>query len=189
MILTANLIELIIWASLALLLINKLISILGIQDEPELAHSLTQEEKIYDVNYDVKPKDADESRDFFDQQNAQVILENYHALLQKQPSFTMQKFLKGAYSVFKLMVQEHEKEEELMQLADKQVITKVKENLTQYTKLDLAQLQSKITEIYIFANKAYIRVCFWLKNDFNQEWVFTKNLDAKGNDWHLSSID
>lgn len=204
---SAQIIELIFLAFVALLVIGKLISILG-SDEGGGRSYFGESGSIKDVTASAKKISLPFIKQKKENPLASVIapgvdissIENsLDQILSKNPSFIdPYKFVSNAKKAFALIIESYgsEKEEDLKALLDPRFLEPFKEKAHIYGKIsDPSKLEAKISDIYTFGNVVFVKISFKGKNlspslkNLKEEWVFTRNITNEGRDWYLSNID
>ncbi|RTK92724.1 MAG: hypothetical protein EKK61_02925 [Rickettsiales bacterium] len=212
---SAQLIELIIFAAIAFVIINKLISILGTtyEDDHNNKKSFFGEKTSFkDVTATgsassiqsniLKPnfirKNSIELKDLVVKEHELAVKEGLIELMSKVPSFDINKFLKGAKSAFSMIIDAVNKNDDdaVIELVDKRYIDQLKNIAISYgqiTSLDAIQMQ--ISEVYMFGNNIFIKILFIGENvlskqkNLHDEWTFTKSNINSSPNWYLSNID
>lgn len=215
---SAQMIELLIFAGVAFFIINKLIATLGSTSDEDPAKrqqsAFFGESKIKDVTYTTKPTTSDiikntllnkvgksteqqEINDLVVQENYEAILSGFENISSRLQSFTLSKFLRSAKMAFELIIQaaNEKNTQELEKLVDKRYLEQFATISPQYgTIINNANLNAKISEIYSFANNAFIKVLFTGDkvtsnlDTLKEEWTFSKSLISNNNDWFLNNI-
>ena len=209
---SGQLLELIIYAAIALFVINKLIATLGVtsEDDPSKSKSFFGERSIIK---DVTPinKKANILRPNFVKKakvNLKGLIVSEHEseietglieVIRKLPSFNLEKFINGAKSAFKMIINAsiNNNEAELGKLVDKRYIEQFKTIALDYDGYDTAdfELNAQISEIYTFGNNIFIKILFAGKNitnkvkELHEEWTFTKSVLNTTPEWYLTNID
>ena len=213
---SGQMIELLIFAGIAFFIINKLISTLGSTSDEDPAKrpaSFFGESSVKDVTYTTKPtageiiknkflnkaKPGPEGMDdLIVKENSEAILASFENIASRLPSLTLSKFLRSAKMAFGLIIgAANEKNmQELEKLVDKRYIQEFVTISGQYgTMLNENKLNAKISEIYSFANNAFIKVLFAGEkitsniSKLKEEWTFSRSLNTDNNDWFLTNID
>ena len=178
-------IELIIFAGIALLVINKLIATLGItsKDDKNKTSFIGKKMTIKDVT----PKGISSSREKTntttynfssknDSQLAELIADDLIVkkneldirsgltnIINKVPSFNIYNFLKGAKLAFSMIIDAGSKEGsgELEALIDKRYIEQFSSIASSYGQYSTdAEVKLQIAEIYMFGNNIFIKILF-----------------------------
>jgi predicted lipid-binding transport protein (Tim44 family) len=215
---SAQMIELLFFAGIAFFIINRLIATLGStsdEDPAKKQSSFFGEPSIKDVTYTTKnttseiiknkllnrtdkPSELKEINELVVQENYEAILPGFALISSRLPSFSPSKFLRSAKIAFELIIQaaNEKNTQELEKLVDKRYLEKFNPVSAQYgTMLSNANLNAKISEIYSFANNAFIKVLFTGENvtnnlqKINEEWTFSRSLISTNTDWFLTNID
>lgn len=205
---SGQLLELLIFAGVAIFLVSKLINLLGStsEDDPAMrpnSNSFYGEKatsglgktskKIVGVFSEALPKKS------IVKENKKDILKGLKEVTQKIPNFSIDNFLKGARAAFKMIIEAgvNENEEELSELVDRRYIEHFKEMVASYgnyTAKD-TEVKAEVSEIYMFGNNAFVKVLFAGKNvtskvkSMHEEWTFSRNALAEGPAWQLTNID
>ncbi len=212
---SAQLIELIIFAVIAFLVINKLIATLGItaEDDPTKNKSFFGEarSKMKDVTNTVKAKKSNviktsfkttktlSLKDLIVKENEKDIKSGLMELVDKLPSFNPSRFLKNAKTAFKMMLSANNKDSnvDLEELVDKRYLEQFQAITKSYGKYTATKtgLAAHISEIYLFGNNIFIKILFTGKNitskvkEMHEEWTFTKSCLNNNPNWQLTNID
>lgn len=211
---SAQLIELLFFAVIAFLIINKLISILGATSEDDSTNNTSlfgEPTSIKDVtnSANVKSKNSTIKKYFiwdqkianFDpfikQDNREFVLKGLAETSNKIPSFNLEKFVNNAKSAFKMIIEcAKNNDKEFQSLIDKRYLEAFQANVARYkNNIDIATLNAQISSIYTFGNNVFITLEFSGKNvinnddSFSEEWTFTKNVTHTSPNWYLSNID
>jgi len=214
---SAQIVELLVFAFIAFLIINKLIATLGTtSDEDPAKHSSyfgeTKELKdvtatarnarngknIINVKFNkAKTPNEDELRDAIVAENYSNILDNCTELYKNFPSFNFVKFLRSTKMAFGMIIESYiNNSSNLDNLVDKRYIEQFKSIASNYGNiLNNDALAARVSDLYMFGNNVFIKVLFTGENvtskinNLKEEWTFTKSLIQSGNDWHLTNID
>ena len=210
---SAQLIELVIFAAIAFFVISKLISVLGStsDDDPARGKSFFGESgSMKDVTSTTKEGASILKPNFFKKkkydlkgmivpENEDDIIEGLSDVAQKMPAFNPSNFIKGAIVAFKMLIEAgFEKDQDVFEeLVDKRYLehfSNISSNYGKYTAKE-NDLDGKISEIYTFGNNVFVKMIFAGKNitskvqEFHEEWTFTKSVLSTGPAWQLSNID
>ncbi len=201
---SAQMIEVLVLAGIAFLIISKLISILGVTDEDDPARrasgsffgepkgmkDVTGETEAVKKNNIVsiskRLKKLDEEAD-----------DMLKAVMEKFPDFELDKFLSGAKGAFEMIIEAmHNKDTKTLQeLVDKRFIRQIEEMADSYGKFKSGALKASCVDSYSFGHGVYVKVLFDGKNitsntkHLKEAWVFTKNVAQTGPEWYLSNIE
>lgn len=215
---SGQLLELIIFAGIAIFLVSKLISILGTtsDDDPTKQHKsrsyfgeargsgAKEVESVVSTPSVSMPTKRPAHMDMhlnglIVDEHKEDILKGLRGVLDKVPSFTVEKFLKGAKMAFKVIIEAgtNENDAELKELVDMRYIGHFKEMAQSYGQYQAenSEVSAKVSEIYMFGNNVFVKVLFAGKNitdkikSMHEEWTFTKNAYSEGPTWQLSNID
>ena len=209
-----QLIELIIFAAIALFIVNKLIATLGSTSEKDLTggKSFFGEKKgMKDVTSTAsratsmfrtehKPKPILVNlKNLIVVENENAIKDGLVSVLSKIPTFDIKQFLKGAKMAFQITIESAAKSNKKMlsELIDKRYIDKFDSlslSYGEYSKTDHS-LEAHISELYMFGNTIFIKVLFNgvgvtsnIEN-LNEEWTFIKSALDSDNKWQLTNVD
>jgi len=211
---SGQVLELIIFAGIAFFIINKLISSLGkTSDDDPAKKSFFGENmggNLKDVTYTgasgakvltpkfLRAKKLD-LKGLVLAENKDAVEESLKELLEKNPSFNIERFLSAAKSAFSMIIEAalQNKTEELAELIDKRYIDNFEAMAPSYGELgdNLDKLSSQISEIYMFGNNAFIKVLFSGKNitkkikELHEEWTFSRSVLSSDPAWHLTNVD
>ncbi|HJD57208.1 MAG TPA: hypothetical protein LFW12_03780 [Rickettsia endosymbiont of Sericostoma sp. HW-2014] len=215
---SAQIIELLIFAGVAFFIINRLIATLGStsdEDPAKRKSSFFGETGIRDVTCTAK---ADTSVFFkknlpqtmvkpapinpmeFDglivDENSVAIIAGIAAISAKLPSFQARKFLYSAKAAFELIIEASNDDdiEDLLTLVDKRYIQEFHIFSETYGEfVHGSVLDTKISEAYTF-NNIFIKVLFTGENitskikNMQEEWTFSRSLVSKSTDWFLTNV-
>lgn len=193
-----QMIELLIFAAIAFFLINKLLSILGTTNENEEANKSFFGEPSFmkDVTQKLsvleKIKQEYNNKDIIDPTNKERILEQLSIIKSRLRNFDLVKFVKGSVSVFTMLTKDGAKNDKdlLEHLVDKRFMEEFTNNADKYSKQKIENLDSKITDLYLFGNNVFIKILFKDSACKLQEiWTFTKNTNDANLHWFLSNIE
>lgn len=208
----AQALELIIFAGIALFIINKLINTLGktSEDDPTRKSFFGENNgSLKDVTNTAQANDRF-SLKFFKSKHAdydeyiiaehkQAIYKGIAELEEKMLQFDLKNFLKGAKGAFKMILEAAAtgNQLQLAGLIDRRYLEPFKNMASQYGQYKNTdnQLLARVAEIYLFGNNAFIKVLFVGNNItdkmgiLEEEWTFTKNIQATDNAWFLTNID
>ena len=198
---SAQMVEILILAVIAFFIISKLLSVLGTTDEDDpmkkKAGSFFGEPKgLKDVTGTVvEPVSTAGSKViplranvvFSDDTKVNDIIRQ---IVEKMPDFNHEKFLKGSKGAFKMVLEALMKHDEktLTTLVDKRFLTELEGKVEHYKKASISDVTAAFEDAYSFGNSIYIKVMMSGKK-FKEFWVFTRNLNQAGPDWHLSNIE
>ncbi|WP_425362692.1 Tim44 domain-containing protein [Candidatus Tisiphia endosymbiont of Hybos culiciformis] len=214
---SAQIIELLIFAGVAFFIINRLIATLGTTSEDDPAKhksSFFGETAIRDVTYTAKTatsgifkKNTPQVSPFpinpmeFDglivDENSVDIIAGIQAISAKLPSFQARKFLHSAKAAFELIIEASNDDdiEDLLTLVDKRYIKEFHIFSETYGEfVHGSTLDAKISEAYTFANNIFIKVLFTGKKitskikNMQEEWTFSRSLISKNTDWFLTNV-
>lgn len=212
-IMSAQLIELLVFAGIAFIIITKLISVLGTTSDDEYnKKSFFGEKSLKDVTNNssldnvievdflnsVKSKPSvDDFSELVVKENRENIIKGLIDIQKRIPSFELGKFLRAAKVAFQMIIDSAIKDsEDLTHLVDKRYLEIIQSTISNYGKiLKISNLEAKVSEIYMFGNNAFVKILFTGKDitdkvqNLNEEWVFSKSLINPGVDWYLSNID
>jgi predicted lipid-binding transport protein (Tim44 family) len=209
------LLEVIIFALIAFVIISKMLNILGDVNEEDVKSSksffgeainpiktvtgsrLKSSEKLKIVNGLAKKIQASAERykDFVltdGSTPAIKIIDGLEALSVKMPSFDIAKFIENATKALYMSNESirSSKFEVLNYIVDKRFISKIKSSQHESLRnLDLNLLSAKVCEVYSFGNNMFIKVLFEMSNNIKEEWAFSKNLLETNPVWYICSID
>lgn len=208
--------ELLIFAGIAFFVINKLISKLGSTSDNDPSKQKTSffgEAKIKDVTYStqdsspniftnsfVKKSVIDTSTldGLIIEENKTAIIAGLDSISLRLHSFQVPKFLNSAKMAFELIIEAANDDDidELIKLVDKRYIENFHSISEKYGEfVQGSKLDAKISEIYSFANNAFIKVLFTGKRItdkidlLKEEWTFSRRLISKEVNWFLTNVD
>ena len=198
----SQILELIIFAGIAFLIISKLISLLGSVDEDERAPKksyfgeLASNDGLMD---EPKVKDVSSFSDkyfnftnFIDQDNREKIINGIRDIESKIYGFDVVDFIHKSKKAFIMIVTSVQQEDSktIEQLVDKRFINDLNSYREKYKKhLTNTQFESTIMDSYSFGHACYITVKIENKREFAENWTFSKSAQEKNNIWYLTSIE
>jgi len=214
---SGQLIELVIFAAIAFFIISKLIATLGTtNDEKGTPRSgfFGEGPSIKDVTPAPKApngnnfpgllrpsfgkKTIPDLDDIIVKDNKDSIISGIEDVTNSLASFNAKNFIKGSKAAFKMILQAKDSDAELEDLIDKRYIEHFKSvalSYGSYNDDEHANLDAKISEIYMFGHNIFIKVLFDGKNitskmnNIHEEWTFTKSTLSSDASWHLTNID
>lgn len=215
---SGQLLELIIFAVIAVFIINRLISMLGTtsKDDPsQKGKSFFGEPssgELKDVTETtifskvIKPKIFNKKIDdnlkgLIVDENAEEIRKNILEISKRTKALNISHFLKCSKGAFKAIMQlitdtKSASSDALEELIDKRYIDtlcKMSDSYGEYN--SKSTLNAKLSEIYMFGNNIFARVLFTGQNvtgkisQFNEEWTFNKSILSDSPRWYLTDID
>lgn len=215
---SAQILELLFFAGIAFLIINKFISTLGMTNHDDVTKRSFFGEKNSNVK-DVTPifssknfKDAvfhekktnsndattDNYEDIIVGDNDNTQINDYISQIQQNlRSFDPRKFLTNAKAAFKMIIEgANSNSEDLKSLIDKRFLAQFDALANNYGNIqDISNLDAKISDIHKFGNNILIKLLFSGKNivsnidNFAEEWTFSRNLAQNSPNWYLTNID
>jgi predicted lipid-binding transport protein (Tim44 family) len=210
---SVQIVELLVFAGIAFLVISKLIATLGTTSDEDPAKNSSyfgepgelkdvtgnpvKSRNIINVQFrQNKPPNEEELRDLIVTTNFQHVFDNYSEVSSKLPSLNLAKFVRSTKIAFSMIIDTNITNENLDKLVDKRYIEEFKSIVHSYGELiNHNKLDAKIADLYMFGNNVFIKILFTGHNiisqieDLNEEWTFTRSLIKPGNDWHLTNID
>lgn len=211
---SGQLLELIIFAGIAFFIINKLIATLGSTSEEDQARSKSlfknNAHGMRDVTNTTKKKATILKPKFPKTKKINLkglvvpgaekeVMEGLTEVLAKLPNFSLDTFLKGAKSAFKMIIEagSNNDDAELEDLVDKRYIDHFKAMSSSYGEYskEKTNLTAQVSEVYMFGNNIFVKILFAGKNitnkikDMHEEWTFTKSTLNSGPEWYLTNID
>ena len=209
---SAQIIELLIFAGIAFFIINKLITTLGStsDDDPAKHKSYFGEPTVKDVtntsntsnDYARKNqptvKDIKALESLIVEQNLTPVVDGIKMLQKRLASFQPISFINNAKAAFQMIIEAEatNQKEELVQLVDKRFLEKFEEIVPSYGGfIDSTSLNAQFSEIYMFGNNVFIKLLFHGKNvvdkleNLKEEWTFTRSVNTKDVDWFLSNVE
>lgn len=198
----SHILELIIFAGIAFLIISKLISLLGSVDEDDKArkksyfgepnpnHTLISEPEIRDVT-SISEKYSNFTN-CIDNTNRDKIVDGIKDIESKITGFDLVDFITNSKKAFIIIIDSLKKEDSrtIEQLVDKRFIPSLNLCKGKYQKLlTNTQFVSTIMDTYSFGNACYITVKLDDKKQFVENWTFLKSAQEGSNVWYLNSIE
>ncbi|PCJ29575.1 MAG: hypothetical protein COA94_00805 [Rickettsiales bacterium] len=214
---SAQLIELVIFAAIAFFIINKLIAILGStsDDDPTKRNSFfgennsmkdvtdtgtasTGKERATILRPIFAKKKKIELGTLIVAENEKDIQAGLSELLEKLPAFNIKSFVKNVKSAFQMIIEASNEEDDsnLKELVDARYTEAFKAIASSYGEYSAKnELTAQISEIFMFGNNAFVKMLFSGKNitsktsDMNEEWTFSKSTLNSSPVWQLTNID
>lgn len=202
---SAQIIELLLFAGIAFFLVSKLISILGTTNEGEANRThggsffgeptgmkdVTQVAPAIEI---LQKSDLDE---IIVSENYPKVMQNLQVLSDKMPDFDLKKFVKGAKVAFEMILGSYtsKDKEVLSSLVDPRFLESFEGLAEKYGSCNANALNVKVSDIYMFGHTGFVKVLFTGKaatsnlGELNEEWVFTRNISQRGPNWFLSNIE
>ena len=208
---SGQLVEIIIFGVIAVFVISKLFSILGVVEDDDVAKKISQNNNntIKDVTGSVQGEymdpmyqplknkvsyHPDSLSPILIVNASQDLIESLSAINSKISDFDPFKFIKSAKAAFKIIVDALNniklgENTELEALVDRRYLPQLIVNKAKYDRLDLnSSLDVYISDVSFFANNILIRLHFYI-NDLKEEWTFTKSQHNAAKNWYLTNID
>lgn len=196
---SSQIFELLMFAGIAFLIINKLVSTLGVTDEDdparksffgEKAHKgmkdVTNSADVYSSkNYQVVNHDAqNQSEELIDipleiivQENIEPIKEASLLIKKQLSSFDLKKFVRNASKAFAVIIDAGIESNESVYnaLIDKSYLQIFKDKVADYGKvLDANALEAKISYVSVLGNNAFIKVLFNGQNVVSKQEILNE---------------
>lgn len=198
---SAQIVEIIILAVIAFLIISKFLSVLGTTDEDDPAKSKAgsffgEPTGLKDVTGTAGSFEAKPGESKVIPLRANVVFSTdskindiIRQIVEKMPDFNHEKFLKGAQAACKMIIDAVSKNDEqaLSELVDKRFISEIGKKTDHYSQVP-NDIKVAYEDAYSFGNSIYIKVAVTGKK-LKEFWVFTRNLQQSGQDWYLSNIE
>lgn len=195
---SAQMVEILILAIIAFLIISKLLSILGTTDEDDPARRtgfFGEPKGLKDVTGTVETVQKGSKGNVIPLRPGVVYSTNAKIndiicqIVEKMPDFNPEKFLKGSKSACKMIIAalKEKDEQTLTALVDKRFIDEISRKDYGVSALE-GNIEAKFEDAYSFGNSIYLKVLI-TANNFKEFWVFTRNIQQTGPDWHLSNIE
>lgn len=200
---SAQVVELLFFAIIAFLIINKLISILGGTSEGGLFGKsfFGEPAGLKDVTNTAKKEQSKLRYDLKDCiifDNYELIVTNLRKIEERIPNFKIERFIAQSKIAFGLIIEASVEKnlEDIKKLVDERFIEQLNSISTNYSKIDnIANLSAKVFDIYTFGNTVFIKVLFTGKNilsnitNLNEIWTFSKSFMNRNPGWYLVNIE
>lgn len=201
---SAQIIELLLFAGVAFFLVSKLISILGTTNEGESRRTGASffgepsgMKDVTQVSPAVETLQKSDLNDLIVIENSTKIMQNLQVLSEKMSDFDLKRFVKGSKVAFEMILGSFESGDKkvLASLVDPRFLEKFESTANKYGKCNAEVLNAKVSDIYMFGHTAFVKVEFTGSNaanklsDLNEEWVFARNISQTGPNWFLSNIE
>lgn len=201
---SAQIIELLLFAGIAFFLVSKLISILGTTNEGESRRTGASffgepagMKDVTQVSPAVETLQKSDLNDLIVIENSTKIMQNLQVLSEKMSDFDLKRFVKGSKVAFEMILGSFESGDKkvLASLVDPRFLENFESTANKYGKCNAEVLNAKVSDIYMFGHTAFVKVEFTGSNaanklsDLNEEWIFTRNISQTGPNWFLSNIE
>lgn len=202
---SAQIIELLLFAGVAFFLVSKLISVLGTTNEGDTNRThggsfFGEPTGMKDVTQtapgiEILPKaDLDE---LIVTDNSTRIMQNLQILSERMPDFDLKKFVKGSKVAFDMILGSYASRDKtvLASLVDSRFLESFEGLAEKYGSCNLSALEAKVSDIYMFGHTAFVKVLLTGKaatsklGELNEEWIFSRNISQRGPNWFLSNIE
>ncbi len=210
-----QIIEVIILAAIAFLVISNLISSVGTVEEDDSKlnqKSRRNNDAIKDVTNTLKNAEQEgfnknknfnyeEIKKYFSESLTKDEISNINSILNSEDiNISPEKFLNGAKSAFKMIIEELRNinntdnlidSEVLSNLIDKRYINQFIDSVSSrnYKNIDLQNIKCLISDSYSFSRSVFVNVSFFLNDDLSSEdWTLQKSPHNSSNIWVLSNI-
>ena len=211
-----HIIELIFFAIVAIILVNKLINILGKVDNNDEDVNISNKSNapVKDVTDSVSKKDKYNTKAYenhvkkinhlIDSHYRKEIEKGLYDLLSLAPSFDFIEFIGKAHKAAQVSVEFliNNDQDNLKVLVDPRFMSSFQEKCEFYKDYNpLTISKTEITGVYLYGNNAFIKLMLYiipaqtnvtLKKELpniQQEWTFIKNLNDNSPIWYLNNID
>lgn len=211
---SGQLLELIIFAAIAIFAVNKLISILGStsDDDPAKQGNNPYSPGMKNVDSEASSVMQAKAQDFIKNKLAKLpnfkklivnkhkdeIINGLNDLQEKLPNFALEKFVSSSKVAFDMIVKAsmHNNDEELANLIDSRYLNQFKTTIDIYQDYkEKKALQAEVAEVYTFGNNLFIKILFTAKElfksqkNFAEEWTFSRSSLTDKPNWYLTNID
>lgn len=199
---TAATLELIFYAFIAFILINRLLSILGKDDDnPNSNQSFFGENNktvtdvtdfVVNISPSKRPLAPDNIAEILQDPNNLDLLEDLQEVAVRIEKFHPEKFLSNSIKAMKMIIESINNNdiELLNELVDKRYIEKSLELKDTYKTLEIKKDPIvKFSDVTFFGNSVIIRLVFEFENFTSQEWSFSKNSNDSTPNWFLTNIE
>lgn len=186
-----QLLELIFLAGLALILFNRLISNLGVNDEQNLEHKnvikdVTNTTKVVDVNFDYSIVSHPNKY--------KNVTEGIAKIQENIPNFNPTSFLHKSRKAADMIIKAsaYNEKEALLELVDKRFVEEAISTVSAYKVDFFDNFESKISNISSFGNSIFIEIVWKSKTDDNfieESWTFSRNFSSESPAWLLVNIE
>ena len=189
--------EILFFAIISVVLINRLLSILGEIEEDDHGRKkkftkdpLDFAGSIIDVTDSTMPRNSSGMNLFADSELMKRIAKADRLL----GGFVIDDFLNGAKIAFKMLIESGMKDDQKTSesLVDKRYFEEFMEEAKSFVKWDYKKLAAEISDVNVFGNNVMVKVKFSSKDrDVVTEkfWTFSKSAIVAGPEWYLSNID
>lgn len=192
---SAQIIELLILAVVAFVLVNRLMSVLGTTNDTD-----GTDESFFGESFGIKdvtgqpavlPKNTD-LEDLIVKENFDSVVQTLPIINSHFPGFDIVKFVSGSKAAFGMIVNaiNDDKNDVIEALVDKRFISNLMAKKDYYKIPQDGNLDAKITELYLFGNSVFIKLLLSRVHKKSDEiWTFTKNSNDRSSNWFLCNIE
>lgn len=196
---SAQMIELLVLAAIAFLVISKLLSILGTTDEEDKTRKTRsffgEPGGLKDVT-GTAPESSNHNAgkviEFPKKEYAGDDVTNaiISKIAEKIPDFDPEKFLRNSKKAVIMIIDALNKNDKasLEELVDKRFISAIESFSQDYKEINQDKIIASFKDSYSFGNSVYVKLLLKAPK-FEESWVFTRNVNQTGPAWHLSNIE
>lgn len=210
---SAQLLELLIFAGIAFFLINKLISMLGTNDEGYVPPSRFGDNgEIKDVTSSYQEAKSTNNNKvsqliknianagsvfagkydaFIEEDKKSVVYEGFKRIAVESGSFDPERFITGAKKAIPMIIEVARSgvKEDIEQLIDRRFVDAFLKGLEKYPlHIPSDEVKLTINDVYFFAHNAFIKMRVEFSPHLSEEWIFSKNLQNTGPNWIFCNI-
>lgn len=202
---SAQIIELLLFAGVAFFLVSKLISVLGTTNESEGPRThggsfFGEPTGMKDVTQHapaIEILSKNDLNELIVSENSSKIMQNLEVLCERMPDFDLKKFVKGSKIAFDMILGSYISKDKnvLASLIDSRFLENFEKLAEKYGSCNPGSLEAKVSDIYMFGHTAFVKVLLKGKgatsklDELNEEWIFSRNISQRGPNWFLSNIE
>lgn len=202
---SAQIIEVLIFAAIAFFIISRLISIIGTSDEDNQMRKSRFGERsslkdVTEIGQDWSPEFGSTRKNseifinkkLLSDPNDKNLISQIQEIYFKDEKFSLEKFVKNASRAWRMILESLKDSDNQMleELVDKRFIDLLKERSDYYEQINLKSTPDvKISDVTFFGNNIMIKCIFNIQDKEFEEWTFSKTIYQNSPIWYLSNIE
>lgn len=202
---SAQVIEVLIFAAIAFFIISRLISIIGTSDEDNQMRKSRFGERsslkdVTEIGQDWSPEFGSTRKNseifinkkLLSDPNDKNLISQIQEIYFKDEKFSLEKFVKNASRAWRMILESLKDSDNQMleELVDKRFIDLLKERSDYYEQINLKSTPDvKISDVTFFGNNIMIKCIFNIQDKEFEEWTFSKTIYQNSPIWYLSNIE
>jgi predicted lipid-binding transport protein (Tim44 family) len=202
---SAQVIEVLIFAVIAFFIISRLISIIGTSDEDNQIKKsrfgersslkdVTEFGQDWSPEFGSTPKNSEIiiNKKLLSDPNDKNLISQIQEIYFKDEKFSLEKFVKNASRAWRMILESLKDSDNQMleELVDKRFIDLLKERSDYYAQINLKSTPDvKISDVTFFGNNIMIKCIFNIQDKEFEEWTFSKTIYQNSPIWYLSNIE